>query len=73
MIGVGTGTGKEAGSGSVTRTSTLTGEVVKITCDGSYDSYYCCATESANSLEESSLASQLRKIPWYASTLVVCI
>jgi hypothetical protein len=76
--GLGTGTGvkvgaesvvgTETGTGTVTSSGTLSGEVVKITCDGSYDSYYCCATESADSLEESSLAAQLRKIPWYDLT-----
>lgn len=38
---------------------------MQIDCDGSYNSYYCCSTESADSREECSLTSQLRKITWY--------
>ena len=70
-IGTGTGTGIRAGTGAGAGTSTtLSGEVVKIECDGSYDSYFCCATGSADSQEEGSLALQFRKISWYDSESV---
>ena len=47
-------------------TPSLGGEIVKITCDGSYDFYYCCKTDSAHSLdEEPSLTLKLQDILWY--------
>lgn len=42
---------------------------MQIDCDGSYNFYYCCSTESADSREEGSLTSQLRKITWYDFSL----
>lgn len=61
-------TGTGTGVGTCTTVSGE-GEVVQIDCDGSYNSYYCCSTESADSREEVSLTAQLRKITWYDFSL----
>ena len=41
------------------------GEIVKLTCDGSYDFYFCCSTDSKYSEEETFLTEKLTQTHWW--------
>lgn len=47
------------------------GEIVKLSCDGSYDFYFGCATGSKYSEEETFLTAKLQETHWYEECITI--